>query len=73
MTGAQFEALAQLMRLRQSPSCEALRLVLCDGKTPKEAEVITGAPWQNTYRQHASARRVIELAKVVADMPLIDA
>ena len=65
MTGAQFEALAQLMRLRQSPSCEALRLVLCEGKTPKEAEAITGAPWQNTYRQQASARKVIDLAKLI--------
>lgn len=67
MTSAQFEALAQLMRLRDSPSREALRLVLCDGKTPKEAEAITGTPWQNTYRQQASARKAIELSRIVCN------
>lgn len=67
MTRDQFQALAQLMRLRESPSRDALRLVLCDGKSPKEAETITGAPWQNTYRQHASAKKVMALARVVCN------
>lgn len=66
MNQDQFEALAQLMRLRKSPSREALRLVLCEGKSPKEAQALTGAPWQNTYRQHASAKKMIALAQVVA-------
>lgn len=65
MSPEQFDALAQLMRLRQSPSREALRLVLCEGKSPKEAEAETGAPWQNTYRQQSSAKRVLELAMLV--------
>lgn len=67
MNSAQFQALAQLMRLRDSPSREALRLVLCESKSPKEAELITGAPWQNTYRQQASAKKVIALALVLSD------
>lgn len=67
MNQEQFQALALLMRLRESPSREALRLVLCDGKSPKEAEAITGAAWQNTYRQQASAKKVLELAKVLTD------
>ena len=65
MTRDQFSALAQLMRLRESPSREALRLVLCDDKTPKEAEAITGTALANVYRQQASARRVIELASII--------
>lgn len=66
MNAEQFEALAQLMRLRESPSREALRLVLCEGKSPKEAEAITGTAWQNTYRLKSSAEKSIALAKVVA-------
>ena len=67
MSPDSFIALAQLMRMRESPSKEALRLVLCEGKTPKEAEAITGAPWQNTYRQRANARKTIELAKILGN------
>lgn len=66
MSPAEFDALAQLMRLRQSPSREALRLVLCEGKTPKDAETITGTSWQNTYRLKASAKKVMEYARLVA-------
>ena len=67
MTNEQFSALAQLTRMRESPSKEALRLVLCEGKTPKEAEMLTGAAWQNTYRQQANARKMIELAKILGN------
>lgn len=66
MSPAEFDALAQLMRLRQSPSREALRLVLCEDKSPKDAEAITGTSWQNTYRLKASAKKVMESARLVA-------
>ena len=63
---AKFEALAILMRLRKSPSREALRMVLCDGKTVREAEAATGLAMQGIYKLQASARRVLGLARVVA-------
>ncbi|MBL8355524.1 MAG: hypothetical protein JNM01_11900 [Delftia acidovorans] len=66
MSSEQFEAMALLMRLRQSPSREALRMVLCDGKTVREAEAATGLAMQGIYRLQASARRVVGLAKVVS-------
>lgn len=62
MSPEQFEALAQLMRLRQSPSREALRLVLVDGANQSEAAAKTGIPRSNVTRQAGSARRVIDLA-----------
>lgn len=65
MSSEQFEALALLMRLRQSPSREALRMVLCDGKTVKEAEALTGLAMQGIYRLQASARRVVALAETL--------
>lgn len=64
LTAAQFEALAQLMQLRASPSREALRLVLCEGKTALEASAVTGVQRPNIYRQQASARKVLELARI---------
>lgn len=63
MTSKQFEALAQLMRLRSSPSREALRLVLVDGLTQSEAADRAGIPRTNVTRQVTSARRVLELAR----------
>lgn len=35
---------------------------MCEGKTPKEAAFEAGIPWQNVYRQQASANRALELA-----------
>lgn len=63
MTDDQFDALAQLMRLRDSPSREALRLVLVDGLTHSAAADRTGAPRPSVTRQVSSARRTIELAR----------
>jgi predicted DNA-binding protein (UPF0251 family) len=65
MTPDQFTALAQLMRLRESPSREALRLVLVDGMSQYGAAQQAGIPSSNVTRQVASARRAIELARVV--------
>lgn len=63
MTGQQFEALSQLMRLRASPSREALRMVLCDGLTQSAAAAQAGIPRPNVTRQVTSARRIIQLAE----------
>lgn len=66
MTPKQFDALAQLMRLRPSASREALRLVLVAGWTQQGAATSVGIPPSNVARQVASARRVIQAARVVA-------
>ena len=66
MTAEQFDAMAQLMRLRQSASREALRLVMVDGLTHAAAAEQTGAIRTDVTRQAGSARRCIELARTVA-------
>ena len=66
MTDHQFDALAQLMRLRDSASREALRLVLVEGLTHSAAAERTGAPRPSVTRQVGSARRTIALARCVA-------
>jgi predicted DNA-binding protein (UPF0251 family) len=65
MTPDQFGALAQLMRLRKSPSCEALRLVLVEGLSQSEAAASNGIPRTNVTRQVTSAHRTLELARVL--------
>lgn len=66
MTPEQFEALAQLMRLRQSASREALRLVLVDGLTHAAAAEQTGRIRTDVTQAVTSARRAIELARTAA-------
>lgn len=66
MTPEQFDALAQLMRLRQSPSRDALHLVLIDGMTHTAAAEQAGIPRQNVSRQVASAKRTIEAARILS-------
>lgn len=61
MTNEQFDALAELMRLRQSPSREALRLALVEGSTHALAAEKAGIPRSNVTRQVSSAKRVIAL------------
>lgn len=61
MTNEQFDALAELMRLRQSPSREALRLVLVEGVTHAAAAGKADIPRPNVTRQVSSAKRVIAL------------
>lgn len=61
MTNDQFDALAELMRLRQSPSREALRLVLVEGSTHAHAAEKAGIPRPNVTRQASSAKRAIAL------------
>jgi len=66
LTLEQFAALAQLMRLRQSPSRDALHLVLIDGMTHTAAAQQAGIPRQNISRQVASAKRTIEAARILS-------
>mgnify|MGYP000173223323 CR=1 FL=1 len=65
MTPEQFEALAQLMRLRQSASREALRLVLVEGMTHAAAAERAGSIRTDVTQSVSSAKRAIELARVV--------
>lgn len=67
MTPDQFAALADLLRLRGSPSQEAARLVLVEGLTPAEASRRAGTTPQATSNALASCRRGIELAQRVTD------
>lgn len=66
MTDQQFNALAQLMRLRVSASSYALNLVLVDGLSVPAAAQQAGVPHQAVYKLQASAQRAIEAARVVA-------
>lgn len=65
MTPEQFEALAELMRLQQSASREALRLVLIDGLTHAAAAEQAGAIRTDVTRRVSSAKRTLELARVL--------
>ena len=69
MTSEQFEALARLMRLRASPSREALRLVLAGGMSQSAAAHHVGIPASNVSRQVASARRVLADASLLTSPP----
>lgn len=66
MTEQQFDALAELMRLRRSPSREALRLVLVEGATHAAAAERAGIPRPNVTRQVSSARHALSLVDVIA-------
>lgn len=65
MNSDQFNALAKLMRLRQSPSCKALRLVLVDGLTHAAAAERAGSIRTDVTRLVSSAKRTIDLARTV--------
>lgn len=65
MTPEQFEALALLMKLRQSASRNALRLVLVDGMTHAAAASQAGAIRTDVTRQVGKAKKIIALAKLV--------
>ena len=54
------------MRLRQSASREALRLVLVESMTHAAAAERAGAIRTDVTRQVSSAKRAIELARTVA-------
>lgn len=62
----QFDALAQIMRLRRSPSHDALYMVLVRGYSHTLAAQQVGIPRQNVSRQVASAKRTIEAARILS-------
>ena len=64
MTGEQFDALAQLIRLRAGPARAAARLVLVDGLRPAKAAARTGCSPQSVSNTLATCRRGIELARL---------
>lgn len=66
MTAEQFAALAELLRLRQSASREAARLVLVEGMSVGEAAQRAGISSQGVSNALASCQRGIELARLVA-------
>ena len=66
MKPEQFDALARLMRLRQSASREALRLVLVDGLKQTAAAERAGADRAALTRQVGSARRAMLLARILS-------
>ena len=66
MTNASFEALAQLLRLRQGPQREAARLVLVDGVRQADAARAAGcspSALSNTLRACKSG---LDLARTAA-------
>ena len=69
MTPEQFDALAELLRLRGGASQDAARLVLVEGLAPAEAARATGISAQAVGNALASCRRGQELAKLVAGSP----
>ncbi|MDH1341528.1 hypothetical protein [Ectopseudomonas oleovorans] len=67
MNAAQFEALAELLRMRGGASQEAARLVLVEGIAPAEAARRTGIKPQAVNNVLNSCQRGIELAGKVAN------
>lgn len=65
MTAEQFAALADLLRLRQSASREAARLVMVDGLSTGAAAELAGVSSQAVSNALASCQRGIELARRV--------
>lgn len=63
MTNEQFSALAELLRLRGSPSQEAARLVLVEGLAPAEAARQAGTTPQSTSNTLAACRKGLALAQ----------
>ena len=59
-----FNALAQLLRLRQGPAKEAARLVLVDGLRPAQAAARTGCSPQSASNTLTRCRRGLALARV---------
>ncbi len=66
MNAAQFEALAELLRMRGGASQEAARLVLVEGIAPAEAARRTGIKPQAVNNALNSCQRGIELAGKVS-------
>ena len=69
MTPAQFGALAQLCRLRQSASREAARLVLVDNLSLGDAAQQAGITLQGASQAVLALRRALDLVRVAVGHP----
>ena len=67
MTYDQFQALAQLLRLRQGPQREAARLVLVDGVRQADAARVTGCSASALGNTLRTCRSGLELARVAIE------
>ena len=65
MTAAQFNALAQLLRVRDGPAREAACMVLVDGLPPSEAARLTGLSPAGVSNAVSRMRRGLVLAQLV--------
>ncbi len=66
MTPTQFDALAELLRLRGGPATDAARLMLVYGLTAIQAAERAGVSRTAASNAAARCRRGLELARVVA-------
>lgn len=67
MKQQQFDALAELMKLRKEETRETLRLVLCEGLTHEAAALQAGILRPHLTRAVSTARKVLQLAKAAAN------
>lgn len=68
MIAQQFDALAQLLRLRGGPSQEVARLVLVEGLSIPEASKKTGVDPRLAHRAVKNARAGVALARVASGL-----
>ena len=66
MTPIRFDALAKLLRLRSSPTLDAVRLHLVDGLGQTEAARKTGTDVRLVFKAVARAKAGLALAQIVA-------
>ena len=66
MTPDQFQALSQLLRLRQGPQREAARLVLVDGMRQADAARLAGCSASALSNTLRTCRAGLELARLAA-------
>lgn len=69
MTPDQFQALAELLRLRAGPAQECARLVLVDGAQIKDAAERLGMGYRAAAAAVQRAREGLELARRAAGTP----
>lgn len=67
MTSTQFDALAQLLRLRAGPQQAAARLVLVDGKAQADAARLAGVSPSALGNTLRACARGVDLARKVCD------
>jgi predicted DNA-binding protein (UPF0251 family) len=68
MTAAQFTALATLLRLRDSETSRAVRLVLVEGMSVPDAAAQAGADYRLAWQAVKRAREGLDLAKTAAGL-----